>query len=88
MALFLQNIAPTRIMLLGRWASVAFLVYIHPQVLEWTSNMSRDMINIDSFFEADLSQPPNNTNDAPRRQNTPFNGSPITITIPRLHLEH
>jgi hypothetical protein len=50
--------------------------------------MSRDMINIDFFFEADLSQPPNNTDDAPRRQNTPFNGSPITITIPRVHLEH
>jgi hypothetical protein len=88
MALFLQNISSTRIMLLGRWASAAFLVYIRPQVLEWTSNMSRDMINIDSFFEADLSQPPNNTDNAPRRQNTPFNGSPIPITIPRLHLEH
>jgi hypothetical protein len=88
MALFLQNISSTRIMLLDRWASVAFLVYIRPQVLEWTSNMSRDMINIDSFFETDLWQPSNTTDDAPRRQNTPFNGSLITITIPRLHLEH
>jgi hypothetical protein len=86
MILFLQNISSTRIMLLGQWASVAFLVYIRPQVLEWTSNMSRDMINIDSFFEADLTQPPNTTDDAPRRQNTPFNGS--LIPIPRLHLEH
>ena len=88
MALFLQNVSSTRIMLLGRWASEAFLVYIRPQVLEWTNNMSRDMINIDSFFEADLSQPPNMTTDDPRRQNNPFNGSLIPITIPRLHLEH
>jgi hypothetical protein len=50
MALFLQNLSSTRIMLLGRWASKAFLVYIQPQVLEWTTNMSPDMINIDSFF--------------------------------------
>ena len=88
MALFLQNVSSTRIMLLGRWASEAFLVYIRPQVLEWTNNMSRDMINIDSFFEADLSQPPNMTTDDPRRQNNPFNGSLIPITIPSLHPEH
>jgi hypothetical protein len=88
MALFLQNISSTRIMLFGRWASKAFLVYIQPQVLEWTTNMSRDMINIDSFFEAELSQPPNMTTNYPGRQNNPFNGSLITITIPRLHLEH
>ncbi len=88
MALFLQNISSTRIMLLGQWASDAFLVYIRPQVLEWTNNMSRDMINIDSFFEADLSQPPHTTADIPRRKNNPFNGSLIPITIPRLHLEH
>jgi hypothetical protein len=61
MALFLQNVSATRIMLLGRWASKGFLVYIRPQVLEWTTNMSRDMINIDSFFEATLSEPPTMT---------------------------
>jgi hypothetical protein len=88
MALFLQNVSSTRIMLLGRWASEAFLVYIRPQVLEWTNNMSRDMINIDSFFQADMSQPTTAPANAPRRQANPFNGSLIPITIPRLHLEH
>jgi hypothetical protein len=88
MALFLQNISFTRIMILGRWASEAFLVYICPQVLEWTNNMSRDMINIDSFFKADLSNPPKSNAAIPQCQNTPFNGSLIPITIPRLHLEH
>jgi hypothetical protein len=89
MALFLQNISSTQIMLLGRWASEAFLVYIHPQVLEWTNNMSRDMINVDSFFKAHLSNPPPPTNAvAPQHQNNPFNGSLIPIIIPKIHLEH
>jgi hypothetical protein len=51
MTLFLDNISSTRIMLLGRWASTAFLAYIRPQVLEWTSNMSKSIIKIDSFLD-------------------------------------
>jgi hypothetical protein len=35
MALFLQNTSSHRIMILGRWDSEAFLVYIRPKVLEW-----------------------------------------------------
>jgi hypothetical protein len=67
MALFLQNISSTRIMLLGRWASEACLAYIRPQVLEWTNNMSRDMINIDSFFKANPtpSMAPNSQSQSP-----------------------
>jgi len=52
MALFLNNHSTPRIMLLGRWSSDAFLAYIRPQVLEWTNNMSSDMINFDSFLDA------------------------------------
>jgi hypothetical protein len=89
MALFLQNVSSTRIMILGRWASEAFLAYIRPQVLEWTNNMSREMLTLDSFFEADLSQPLDITpTAAPHRRNNPFNGSLTPITIPRLHLTH
>jgi hypothetical protein len=46
MALFLANHFTAKIMLLlgGRCLSDAFLAYIHPQVLEWTNNMSLDMI--------------------------------------------
>jgi hypothetical protein len=49
MALFLMDHSPAKIMILGRWASDAFLVYIRPQVLEWTHNMSCDMIYLYSF---------------------------------------
>ena len=52
MALFLMNHPVSKIMILGRWSSDAFLVYIHPQVLEWTNNMSSDMISNESFFDA------------------------------------
>ena len=37
---------------MGRWLSQALLVYIRPHVIEWTNNMSRDMIRYDSFTDA------------------------------------
>jgi hypothetical protein len=52
MGLFLMNHPVAKIMILGRWSSDAFLVYIRPQVLEWTNQMSGDMIRHDSFFDA------------------------------------
>jgi hypothetical protein len=59
MALFLQNISSNRIMILGRWDSETFLVYIRPQVLEWTNNMSKSMIAIDSFTDIGTAFTPN-----------------------------
>jgi hypothetical protein len=75
MALFLQDISTAKIMILGRWSSDAFLVYIRPQVLEWTNNMSRDMIQLDSFF--DVAYSPYTSTDDPRLhcRFRPFNGS-------------
>jgi hypothetical protein len=52
MALFLHDHPVHKIMIFGRWSSDAFLAYIQPQVLEWTNNMSRDMIRHDSFLNA------------------------------------
>jgi hypothetical protein len=52
MGLFLMNHPVAKIMILGRWSSDAFLVYIRPQVLEWTNQMSGDMIRNNSFFDA------------------------------------
>jgi hypothetical protein len=52
MSLFLMDHSVARIMILGRWSSDAFLVYIRPQILEWTNNMSKDMISNESFFDA------------------------------------
>ena len=51
MALFMMNHSPERIMILGRWNSDAFLAYIRPQVMEWTSNMARDMVSFQSFTD-------------------------------------
>jgi hypothetical protein len=48
MALFLAHESVLKIMILGRWSSDAFLVYIRSQVLEWTTGMSKSMIkNLD-----------------------------------------
>jgi hypothetical protein len=52
MGLFLKNKSRDRIMILGRWASRTFLVYIRPQVLERTNNMSRTMIQTNDFLDA------------------------------------
>jgi hypothetical protein len=52
MALFLMDHHPTKIMILGRWKSEAFMDYIRPQVfLEWTNLMSGDMVAFDSFTD-------------------------------------
>jgi hypothetical protein len=56
MSLFLMHHPKEWIMILGRWASDAFLVYIRPQVLEWTNNMSKDMIKLDSFLDVGRSK--------------------------------
>jgi hypothetical protein len=54
MGLFLMNHPVATIMILGRWSSDAFLVYIRPQVLEWTNRMSCDMIPNDSSLCDDI----------------------------------
>lgn len=52
MALFLAAEHPSKIMILGRWSSDAYLLYIRPQVQEWTSHMSTSMITHDDFHIA------------------------------------
>jgi hypothetical protein len=88
MALFINDVPTAKIMILGRWSSDAFLAYIRPQVLEWTNNMSREMITVDSFFDVQMNH--HTTAADPRtranRYNTPFNGP--AVVIPRLHLNH
>ena len=70
MALFINNVSSAKIVILGCWFSDAFLVCIHPQVLEWTNNMSKEMVAADSFFDVqkyhhtipgDLAYEPTNT---------------------------
>ena len=89
MSLFLMDHSPAKIMILGRWSSDAFLVYIRPQVLEWTHTMSWDMIHFDSFFDAsprDLVAA-----DDPRtrkRLQTSFNGRDSVVSIPKFYMHH
>ena len=64
MGLFLMNHPVTKIMLMGRWSSDAFLNYIRPQVLEWTNQLSADMIHHNSYFDA--TDPNRDPPDAPR----------------------
>lgn len=40
-----------KIMILERWSLDAFIVYIRPQVMEWTSIMSKDMARAGSFTD-------------------------------------
>jgi hypothetical protein len=88
MGLFLMNHPVAKIMILGRWSSDAFLDYIRPQVLEWTNQMSADMIRNDSFFDA--SDDRRDSKDDPRTRRL----KPITTAdggkknSSKLHLHH
>ena len=50
MALYLAKRPISTIMLLGRWCSDAFLLYIRRQVQEFSSGVSTDMVSQQSFF--------------------------------------
>ena len=71
---------------MSRWLSQAFLAYIWPQVIEWTNNMSRDMIRHDSYTDAsglDMDDPAI-ARVPPHRVNGPGN----SLIIPTFHLDH
>jgi hypothetical protein len=88
MALFLANHSPAKIMILGRWSSDAFLVYIRPQVLEWTNNMSVDMIRLEAFLDVSFDMA---ASDDPRTRtllSKPLNGREQLFTLPKFHLHH
>jgi len=86
MSLFLNNHSPAKIMILGRWSSDAFLVYIRPQVLEWTNNMSSDMINFDDFLDMtfyDRTSPRNSK--LPKYR--PKNGLSSKLKLPKFNID-
>jgi hypothetical protein len=85
MSLFLTDHSVHKIMILGRWSSDAFLVYIRPQVLEWTDNMSHDMIRHNSFFDATDSR--RTTKSDPRTRERTFNADKSFVPV-RLQLHH
>jgi hypothetical protein len=89
MLLFLMDHLPAKVTILECWSSDTLLVYIQPQVLEWTRNMSWDMIHLNSFFDAthlDLVTP-----DDPQTRkhlNASFNGGDSVVTVPKFYIHH
>jgi hypothetical protein len=55
MAMYLAGIPVCTIMLLGRWASEAFLRYIRKQVKEFSLGVSEKMIQNENFFTIPIS---------------------------------
>jgi hypothetical protein len=78
----------TKIMILGWWNSDGFLAYIWPQVLKWTSNMSRDMTRLNSFLDmgADRSRADTVGPCMQTPSSHSINGS--FIVLPQFHLRH
>lgn len=73
MAMYLSGVPVFTIMLLGRWASDAFLRYIRKQVKEFSHGISNKMIQNENFFtiqsasHEDPSVPNNSQNHASRK---------------------
>ena len=86
MALFLKDHSVHKIMILGRWSSDAFLVCIRPQVLEWTNNMSRDMVSFDSFLDIGLWDIASTANPKQRRRTNQMNGRNTCLQMPAFNI--
>jgi hypothetical protein len=88
MSLFLANHSPAKIMIMGRWSSDAFLVYIRPQILEWTNNMSIDMIQLESFLNVSFDMAASDDQRTRTLLSKTLNGRDQFITLPKFHLHH
>jgi len=89
MAMHLSNVPAYTIMLIGRWSSDAFLVYLRPQVLQFTRQVSSRMIEHSDFFsmpDHTKSAPSTDPNQISRRAPlVPINPSSGTGTRPHQH---
>jgi hypothetical protein len=88
MGLFLMNHPVAKIMILGRWSSDAFLDYIRPQVLEWTNQMSGDMIHNNSFFDAADSRKATSSDPRTRTKARITLADGSRTATSRMHLHH
>ena len=59
MFLYLKRVGDSRIMLQGRWRSLAFMDYIRPQVDEFSAGLSKLMTKVQDFYTV----PDNSAND-------------------------
>jgi hypothetical protein len=88
MGLFLMNHPVAKIMMLGRWSSDAFLDYIQPQILEWTNQLSGDMIQNDSFFDAADSRKAGSSDPRTRMKAGTLLANGSRKAACRMHLHH
>ena len=86
MALYLSKRAISTIMLLGRWSSDAFLLYVRRQVQEFSAGVSADMVSNETFFtipDLDISD------DAdPRTRNSRSFANTISLNGPNASIVH
>ena len=86
MALYLKKRMVSTIMLIGRWCSDAFLLYIRRQVQEFSSGVSADMVSQENFFTIpDLEE--HDPND-PRTRNSRSFASTVSLNGPTAATEH
>jgi len=68
-----------KIMMLGRWKSLAFLAYIRPQVMEWAGDMASEMAKGKPFLDLGESQ----ARSQSRRQKTPSKPDTVEEEFPK-----
>ena len=86
MALYLSKRAISTIMLLGRWSSDAFLLYVRRQVQEFSAGVSADMVSNESFFtipNLDIAD-----DDDPRTRNCRSFANTISLNGPNASIVH
>jgi hypothetical protein len=79
MLLFLAGVRTESIMMLGRWHSDTFMLYIQRQVKELADGISQDMMQIPAMFH-NIPQTTNNNNPITTSMNTTTN--PTSQHIP------
>ena len=87
MALYLKKCMISTIMLIGRWSSDAFLLYIRRQVQEFSAGLSADMVSQDSFFTIpDLHRDDDQLN--PRTRNSQSFANTVSLNGPNAATDH
>ena len=86
MALYLAKRPISTIMLIGRWCSDAFLLYVRRQVQEFSAGVSADMVSQDEFFTIpDLDE---HDNLDPRTRNCRSFANTISLNGPNAATAH
>ena len=97
MALYLARRSIPTIMLLGRWCSDAFLLYVRRQVQEFSTGVSADMVKNEHFFTIPDLDTSMEINDPRTRNNQSFgntmslngpNAPTLRAQRPALHVYH